>query len=221
MAELTVEKPKINEINKFTMFTPAPGVEGKNSRLAWCIRDGNPRVTVYTNIPSDASNMYGILSANMDPATFFMFLDLLEKTALGPSNVKHCISCKTSTRQSDGTYGDIRVMSKLLFGKDENGVVWISVIAENRPKIKFEFKVSDYHEFLKEDGTTLSESESSPLHALAVCRTMKMIYANLLSDFRQSRAAATGNTNNAAKPFSKANPPTSTLDFASIEDIPF
>lgn len=222
MAEIA-DKPKIHEINRFTMFTAAPGVEGKQSRLAWCVRDGQPRITVYTNIPSDASNMYGILSANMNPETFFVFLDELEKIALGQSNVKRALTCYTSFRQENGSYGEKKLMSKLLFGKDENGMVWLSVVAENRPKIKFEIKFSDWHELLLEDGTSPPASELSVAQTLAICKAMRVIYARLVSEFRQPKPftnnrAGAGSTD---KPFTKSNPPTSTLDFASLDDIAF
>lgn len=223
MAEApVVDKPKIHEINRFTMFTPAPGVEGKQSRLAWCVRDGNPRITVYTNIPSDATNMYGILSANMNPETFFVFLDELEKIALGQSNVKRCINCYTTFRQENGAPGEKKLMSKLLFGKDENGMMWLSIVSDNRPKIKFEIKFSDWHELLHEDGSSPPQSDLSVAQTIAICKAMRVIYAKLVSDFRQPRPFNSNNArpqNNRAS--STSSPSNNSLDFASLDDIAF
>lgn len=223
MAEAVVDKPKIHEINRFTMFTPAPGVEGKQSRLAWCVRDGQPRITVYTNIPSDATNMYGILSANMNPETFFVFLDELEKIALGQPNVKRCINCYTAFRQENGAPGEKKLMSKLLFGKDENGMVWLSIVSDNRPKIKFEIKFSDWHELLHEDGSSPPQSELSVAQTLGICKAMRVIYARLVSDFRQPKPFTNNNnrsSGNTRAPSAPA-PSNTSLDFASLDDIAF
>ena len=208
---------RINEILRFSMFTDAPGVEGKRSRLAWSVRDGNPRVTVYTNIPTDTIQK-GVLSAPMNPETFFIFLDLFEKVALGDNGIKYKIDCYTSFRKEDGTYTDKTLQSELWFGKDDQGVIWISVNAPSRPKIKFDFKVYDYHKIYKGDGTQISESEASALQALAVIKAMRNIYVPLVGALKQPNPGI-------SKPFTdqkvyNGNPATAQAN-PTFEDVNF
>ena len=59
--------------------------------------------------------------------------------------------------------------SELWFGKDDEGVAFISVISGERPKIKFEFNISDYHK-IHRSGNPITKAEASCLQALAVVR---------------------------------------------------
>jgi len=184
--QAAVDKPKINELNKFNIFTECPGNPGKRSKLVWSIRDGAPRVTVYTNDPNDKVS-YGIISAPMNPETFFIFLDSFEKIAKGSeTNIKVKIDCFTSKRNPDGTSTNEKILlSELWFGKDEKGIIWISIVAQNRPKIRFDFTVSDWHKFYKPDGGQMSAHEASMLQAIATVNAIRNIYYQLVNDFKQ------------------------------------
>jgi hypothetical protein len=184
MAEDTVVvRPPIRELAKYSMFADIPGVEGKKARLAWSMREAGPRITVYTNSPSDTIN-YGIISAPMNPETFFITLSLLEKITTGPKDTKKKIACLTSNRNSDGSMGERVIQSEVIIGKDSEGIVWMSVIAENRPKIKFSFRIYDYHKIYNGDGNQMSEEESSVLQAQAVITALKNIYSTLTGELK-------------------------------------
>ena len=214
-------KPKINELNKFTIFANAPGAEGRRSRIAWSIRDGNPRITVYTNIPSDNVN-YGIISAPMNPETFYAFLELFEKVIHGESDVKYKIECYTSIPDKDGKYTDKTLLSDVIFGKDANGVVWISVVSGNRPKIKFELKISDYHKIFHGNGNVFTESEASALQAMALVKALRATYYQYTNGFRQP---GNGTNSVSAKPsaatYSSNNTQDNKAKDIDFEDIQF
>lgn len=186
------ERPKVYDINNFQMFTPAPGVEGKFSRLVWGMLKGkninNPRLTVFTGVPSDGSKSYGMITAAMNMETLFILFKLLEKVILGDNNTKELVECYTKPWNKDGPRGDKVLNSTIMVGKDKEGLVWISVVAESRPKIKFTFSVSDWHRILKSDGTSYSPSECSVLQALGTLEALKRIYENLSSGYREPSA---------------------------------
>lgn len=177
-----VERPKFNELAKFAMFTPTPGVENKRAKLAWVVRDGFPRISVNSNNPSDKVN--APISAAMNPETFMAFLDELIKIANGPNSTKMQIECYTGLRGEGALPGDKVLASNLWFGKDDDGMVWISVTAKDRPQIKFEFQISDYHVFRRPSGA-LSKSEASVIQACAVANSLKMIFPPFFNTFRQ------------------------------------
>jgi hypothetical protein len=199
MAEDQVKIP-IKEINRFSMFTNCPGNPTKRSRLAWTIRDGAPRITVYTNSPEDASNSFGIISAPMNPETFFIFLDLFEKIALGPNGQKNKIDCLSGFNLQTKTFdanGEKTLQSEVWFGKDDSGIVWVSVVAPNRPKIKFEYRLSDFHKVTKGDGNSFTDAELSVLQAIATIVPIRDIYYRLVGDFRVPKAGGYNNSRQA------------------------
>lgn len=180
------EKPRILELNRFSLFAPCPGVEGRMSRLAWCIRDGYPRISVYLNNPS-VTGYAGILYAPFNPTTFFVFLDELEKIAKGESGNKCKFSNYTHPRENGVVIPNSEkiLQSELWIGKDNDGICWISVVMPDRPKIKFEFHLSPYHKVTRSDGTELSKSDGSVLETLAVALAIRDVYLRLTTELRQ------------------------------------
>lgn len=207
-----VERPAIKEFLKFMMFTPTPGAPTKRAKLAWSVRDGNPRITVFTNDPNDKT-AYGIISCPMNPETFISFIDLFQSVANGENNVKYKIDCMTAKRDQEGKMMEKTLLSELWFGKDEQGVCWISALAPGRPKIRFNFAISDFHRIYKPDGNPLSEGEASKLQLKAVLNSVRTIFMQEFSvtkTYQNSNKPSTDMTN-------KIPAKTSTFD----EDIPF
>jgi len=186
MAEVP-ERPEIKELQRFIMWAnnPSNDVNARSCRLAWGIRDANPRLTVYTNDPADTVR-YGIIYAGMNPETVMILLDKMINVYKGPIDTKDKIENKTRIRdQTTGKYGPIVTHSHTLFGKDADGICWLSVIEKDRPKIKFEFTLSNFHVFTNDKGEEMTKEESSQLQALTTCHLLKKIYPNIVSDYRQ------------------------------------
>jgi hypothetical protein len=182
MATAEEKTYEFKQLEKFTLVTKAPGTEGKNSLLLWSSYRGNPRMTVFTGVPNDTGK--GVINAAMNPETFLMFLNMLKDIALSPKEDKVKLECFTLTKNTDGSRGEKIHSSDLWFGKDSRGMVWISVLAEGRPKIKFDFKVSDFHKFYKSDGTALSEAEASSLQTLAVVDALRSVFLTHMGELR-------------------------------------
>jgi len=62
--------------------------------------------------------------------------------------------------------------------------VWISLVAKDRPRVKFEYRVSDYHGIFHGDGSAYTDAEASVLQALAAVESLREIYGNLIGGFR-------------------------------------
>lgn len=189
-----VQEHQFKELEKFQMFTPAPGAEGRRSRLSFSSYRGNPRLTVFTGVPNDTGK--GVIHAAMNPETFMIFLKLLEQIAKSNKEEKNKIDCDTLIKAADGARSQERTLSSsLVFGRDAEGVIWISVIAENRPKIKFEFQISDFHRLYKGDGSQFTKAEASSLQALAVIDALRRIFTAHASELKPPyQPNATGNT---------------------------
>jgi hypothetical protein len=167
--------------DKLAMYTPQPDGQGKSSRLVYDIVANNPRIICYTNIPEDnvESKNWGRISANLDLPTFYGFLDILEKMADAEPDTRVKIDNRGFTYISGKRSESTVLLSELFVGKDQDGKVWISVITEGRPKVKFTYGVSDYHSFTHGNGVAFTEAEASCVMARATARLLREMCAHL------------------------------------------
>ncbi len=135
----------------------------------------SPRIDVYTNVHGDKDN--GRISAPMDAVTFMAVIVELEKIIDGVPDVQVKIGNKT------GGPGQQRMLSTTLVGKDKEGRVYISLIAEGRPQIKFLFLPSDWHYLAHKDGAKFTEAETTLVYAKAWCRLMSALVPNVMDTY--------------------------------------
>ncbi len=172
---------------KFKMYAKAQG-ENKVSVLSWGCRDGNPRIDISTNIESDKVNKSGMISAAFNPETFFILLDYLRNLYDAPNDTAYKFECKTTTALPEGGRSEPFVASSVWVGKDNEGKVWISVLVENRPKIKFIFMISNYHNIHEKGKGPISEEHASRLQARVCANMLENAYYKLISDFTTSES---------------------------------
>lgn len=182
-------RKSILDLERLSLFTPTPGAEGKRARLTFGIRDGYPRISVFTNDPNHSDGR-GVLSAPMDGHTFYVFLDSLEEVIKHQGEVKHKIDCLTGIRNQEGRVIDKKLQSELWYGKDAEGHIWMSVLVSGAPKIVFKFNIYEYHFLYKPDGTKLTEAEASALAAKAMVRLLRDVFGSLLSKAYEEQALA-------------------------------
>lgn len=173
------------------LFLHATNDEGTEARYLVSLVNNNPRISVFTNIKSDQTpeNSNGRLNANLDLPTFYLFLDLIEEIANGPSDTKSYIE-NYGHRTVEGVREERQqLLSELWVGKDSNGIVWSSVTMPGRPNIKFEFKISGYHRLFK-NGQPISKDAESKAVALSMVKVFRDITANVATDEFVDLAAA-------------------------------
>ncbi len=190
-AKNALDNRKLN----LTAPCPTPTGAGKTSTLTVNVftaektGEPNPRITVFTRDPEDQGerNGYGKIQANLDPIVFMVVMEKLERVARGPVGTEDKVKMENKNytffggKKSDAP----QVVSEVQFGKDADGLVWISVTAQNRPRIKFPFGPNDFHTLFHTSGEQFSRAEASELWALAWIRLMrKMVPAFLVSDYK-------------------------------------
>lgn len=194
MAEPQQEQPRTKEYEHTIMFAKATPSEPRSSKLSWGIYKNqynttNPRITVFTNMASDTARN-GVISAPMNPGVMLSFLRIFEGIIMGDKADRGKVTCKTNSRDDQGNSsaaGEKIVMSEVIYGKDEDGTCWISVVAKDRPRIKFEFGISDYHEIFHGDGTAFTKGEASASAALTAIRGMIKVYTQLFGDIKEPK----------------------------------
>lgn len=184
MAEVYAENDRIIEIPRMSMFTKPLQGSNRSPRLSWCCLRGNPRITVFLNGPDSLPNK-GIISSPMDPTAMEDLLACINKVAESePGNKPYRMTCWTSPRVDKGNSAvaaEKVLLSEVIIGRDDKGIVWISCQAKDMPKVKFEFRLSDYHEMFIGDQP-MSEGEASALHAKSFTKILSTIYPKLIAE---------------------------------------
>lgn len=174
----TEKKYSIFDFEKLSLTS----TQGK-AKLKFGIYRNNPRVTVYTNEPNDANNNYGMITAALDPVAFSSMMEILKELTekSGANNVKYKIDSLTLTPGEPGQKRETKLVASVLIGKDEEGVIWITVVADGRPKFKFEFGDFKFHKFYRPDGSQMSKTELSGIAAKATANFLNNIFATYVT----------------------------------------
>jgi hypothetical protein len=205
MADFTPQARAKNGLdnNKLNLSVPCPADPSKKSSLIWGFHANNPRLTVYTNVPDDqgADKGYGKISANLDMPVFFGFLHLLNQTIAHVGEIKNKIENKNFIFPGGKRSERPVVVSELWVGKDADGVVWLSVTAKDRPKIKFTFGTSDFHKFVHGDGTPFTDGEMSVAFASGYVNILEKMMTNMavshyVEPVKKDNGGGKGNWNN-------------------------
>lgn len=144
---MSVFVKKFMDVSRFTLWAEGSG-DNKRARLVLGFRDGHPRLTVYTGL----SGKEGIVPFPADAATMVYFLNRLKEVASGERGTRYSIDSLSNVYENDKPTKQKRVVSTMYIGKSSEGIVYLSVLAENRPKVVFEIKPSEYHVFKDKDG---------------------------------------------------------------------
>lgn len=185
------QEKTVFDFDKLTISTA-----GSPAKLKFGIYNNNPRLMVYTNDPNDKAD-YGKITAALDPYVFNVFLEQLNRVALAKEPVEFLIDNKGYDFRGGKRSEQMVVQTSIRFGKNDQGVVWISVEKPNRPKIIFEFGYSMYHVLAKADGTPLAKSDTSKLFALATIKALTDIYNTyLVTDYKHVVPPQKNNNNN-------------------------
>ena len=203
--------------DKFKMYGKAQG-ESKVSVLSWGCWNGNPRITVNTNIESDKTNKYGMITAAFNPETFFILLDHLKLLVDAPNDTGYKFECKTTTELSEGGRSEPFVASSVWIGKDSEGKIWISVLIENRPKIKFVFMISNFHTIHEKGKGPITEDHASRLQAKACANLLEQAYYKLVLDYKSNQGKRVKKENETFSNDSTTITPTSSSDL-NFDDI--
>lgn len=161
--------------NEYKLRLRGPIQDGgkRPPNLSVSVIRNQPRIDVFTEVPNDKNN--GKITAAMDSLTFFALLEALDMVIDGEPDNQLKVPNMTGAPQNKF------LASTTLVGKDKDGRVYISVVAKERPMIKFVFLPSDYHPGIqRRDGTPLNEAELSVIYARAWRRLMCELTPNVL-----------------------------------------
>lgn len=176
----------LSEFKLRLVSDPLEGAIQRNGRslepqLTLSVRDNQPRFTLYTNVENDKNK--GIIEGNMDSYTFYAVMAALRDVIADPSIPGFQIENKGFFFNRDGERSkEPGVKSRTVIGRNDNGEIFITLVANNRPKAPFIFKPTEYHSMLNRDGTPATLAKVSELYAKGYVRLMELAISRILGD---------------------------------------
>lgn len=169
---------------KLSLFAPCPSAAGKVSSLSWRLVSNNPRICVYTNDPADMTekNGNGLIAAALDAPVFFMLMKMIGKVIDAAPGHREKIENKNFIFPGGKRSEKPVVVSEIIVGKDEEGVVFLSVVAydKSRPRIKFDLLPNEFHALYHKSGEQFTKAEASALYAQGYLKCLEGLMTHLL-----------------------------------------
>jgi uncharacterized membrane protein YgcG len=167
------QRPK-TVLNHRALSMYAPNGEGKFANASFDIKKNDPIITVRTNIAADANNDYGRLQANVPIDKFYMFLEMIRLAALADQPFRWAYEHKDRKFIGPGKMTDGPVLIyRLVVGREENGVVYWSLVLDKRPNIKFSFLADTKTVFKDGEGMEMPKNIESKLLALGKVKAIE------------------------------------------------
>lgn len=166
------QRPKtILNHRALTMY--APNGEGKFANMSFDIRRNDVNIMVRSNIPADANNDYGRLQAPVPFDMFYVFLEMIKEAATANEPFRWAYEHRDRKFIGPGKMTDEPVLIyRLVVGREENGVVYISVVLDKRPNIKFSFLNNAKTTFKDSDGNEMPKNLESKFLALGKIKAL-------------------------------------------------
>lgn len=151
----------------------------KAPQLAVNIAKNRATFTVFTNDPNDTKD-YGKIRLQLSVPYFNTVLFLLELAAQGKlEGGRKFVEVKDFAFPGGKRTEQPIVLGRVIVGRDDDGLVWISVTAHGRPNCKFPLIPKTYNTIRNADSSEVSRAEHSQLYAMGWALSMKTLMAQL------------------------------------------
>ncbi len=169
---------------KFRLIGDPVNGERRPPTLGFGISKNQPTIVVKTNVQNDKD--YGKITAKPTTADFFVILDLVDKAIHAEPGFKEEVRLHASRFISGQPSKEPMLDSRVVVGKDKEGVVFISALSweKERPIIKFPFRpIADNRTLttlVHADGSPWTAAELSVSYAKAWLRSLYGVIPHLL-----------------------------------------
>lgn len=167
------------DVSRFVLWADNPSEEGKRARFVLSFRDGNPRFVVYTGTLGKES----IINFPMDSIHLTTIMNYLKDVAVGPVDNQISIDSLTTVYENDKPTKQKKVLSTLHMGKTKDGLIYLCVTSEGRPKIVFPLKPSPFHIFRNANKEVIPDKEISKNMAIGIADVVLDTVARIITDY--------------------------------------
>lgn len=166
------------DISKFVLWSDSADDNSRKARLVLSFRDGNPRITVYAGGTVDS-----VISFPSDIPTIVSVFNYMKEIAKSAPGTKIAVESLTTLYQDNKPTKEKKLVSTLYIGKSKEGLVYLSVISEGKPKLVFTIKSSDYHTFKDSDKNNIPADKISEMMAIGMADMALNIVSNIVLQY--------------------------------------
>lgn len=155
---------------RFYTETEQRTVENRPPSLVFGSIANNPRATVFTNIEADQHNNKGMIAGKIDAPVFYAYCQLLGQAVSAPAGWRRGIkNYGNGPKQQNGRWGEKVHETTMVVGKNEQGVIYIAVLDQDRSRPNLQFMLQSHRRYmlLDENGNAMTPDRVSALMAIS------------------------------------------------------
>jgi hypothetical protein len=187
----------------------------RRARLVLSFRDGNPRITVYTGQKSAS----GVISFPCEAVHVTTIFNYLKEIANSEPGTKITVDSLTTKYTDNKPTNELDLVSTLHIGKSKEGIVYISVISENKPKIVFSIKPSRFHIFRDAEKNIIPESVISSKMAVSIAELALNVVSQAILQYTNEQYDFSGKTAVPINGQSQPAPHVTTTSDATFDEL--
>lgn len=190
---------------RYLTFSALTLVDRQNgSRLKFGARMGFPRITVEPE-PTKEGESYAetIINAPFTFPMFFYFMDRFEEVIKSDPGTIYSIECRNTKYVEGKKTNETYLQAKVMVGKDKEGIIFLSVIDENKKKIKFDLLPDlKWYKMFKNGVEITDPKELSYYYAISYLKALRALYTSerMEENVKISIADRPNNGNNFRRP---------------------
>jgi len=167
------------DIAKFVLWSDSPVDDTKRARMQIGLRDGNPRFNVYTGGKGKES----MINFGMNIVDTVTIMNILKDIAKGDKGNVITARALGNVYKDGQQTKEVRDLSRLHIGKSKEGIVFLSVTSEERPKIVFSIQPSQYMLFQDRDKQPIDPGYISEKMAIGMADLILESCAALMLEY--------------------------------------
>lgn len=171
------------DVSKMTLWGEK-GAREQTPAFRLSFRDGNPRFVVNTGEP-----MGGFINWAANYDSFARMIRVFESVIDGPNGSHKIIQSYRNKWVNDKPTNEQELQSQLVMGKKKDGVIFLAVLEENKPKIEFAFKKDSWHKLIEADQTEATDEAFSRFYALGYIDILKNVLSSALWEYTKEAYA--------------------------------
>lgn len=162
---------------------------GRTSSMKFTVNNGYPRIVVWINGPDrTVTGFDNMIHAPFDFKSFNVFLGCLKNVLNDDNGTTYEIKCFNAKwdRETNKRTDEIELVSTVIVGKDDKGVIYLAVVAENKPKIRFNLVTDSKWHIVTRNGTDITlNGVGSKMYATRFLKQLETNYDIVLESLKE------------------------------------
>lgn len=161
--------------DRLSLFAANPkGPQLQRPRMSFGIDPkGSPMITVALNDP-DLQGRMGFINAIYTPKEFMNVVEVFNCVLNNPEPSRLTHQTFRQLRDSEGKVIEGKgLLVALHVCKDKEGMVWMALDQEGKPKVKFTFEFAEWHTLVNQEGQPVSAGMMSQIVARATIEALR------------------------------------------------